>query len=52
MDLRKRKFEYKKGRLIRRRKYPKPFRFVGVGIIVMVVLIIFLYIVIVGRGCS
>lgn len=31
------------GRLIPRRRYPKPLRFVGLGIILMILVIFFLY---------
>jgi uncharacterized membrane protein YukC len=50
MDLRKRKLIQKEGRLIPRRKYPRPFRFVGIGVIMMIVIIIILYMVMVDKG--
>jgi uncharacterized membrane protein YukC len=43
MDLKKKKYNFREGRLIPRKKHAKPFRFVGVGIIIMVVIIIILY---------
>lgn len=43
LDFKKRKIDFHQRRLIPRREYPKPFRFVGIGIIVMVVLIFILY---------
>ncbi len=43
IDIKKRKYEYKEGRLIPRRKHPKPFRFVGPGVFVMLLIIIVLY---------
>lgn len=39
----KRKYNFRDGRLIPRKKHGKPFRFVGIGIIAMVVIIFFLY---------
>jgi len=38
------------GRLIPRRRYPKPMRFVGLGIILMILIIFFLYKVILKQG--
>jgi uncharacterized membrane protein YukC len=43
IDIKRRKYEHKEGRLIPRKKYPKPFRFVGMGVIVMLVIVIILY---------
>jgi uncharacterized membrane protein YukC len=43
LDLKKRRFQGSEGRLIPRKKYPKPFRFVGLGIIIMLVIIVILY---------
>jgi uncharacterized membrane protein YukC len=43
MELNKKKFGGKKGRLIPQKKYPRPFRFVGIAIIVMVLIIFILY---------
>ena len=43
MDFKKRRFDYKEGRLISRKKHPKPMRFVGIGIIVMIVILFILY---------
>jgi uncharacterized membrane protein YukC len=43
LDFRKRKQEPKVRRLIPRKKYPKPFRFVGPGIIITFVVLIILY---------
>jgi len=43
LDFRKRKQEPKIRRLIPRKKYPKPFRFVGPGMIITFVLLIILY---------
>ena len=43
IDLKKRKYEHKEGRLIPRRKPPKPFRHVGTGFIVMLVILILMY---------
>jgi hypothetical protein len=43
MEFKKRGFEYKEGRLIPRKKHPKPMRFVGIGIIVMIVVLFILY---------
>lgn len=42
LDFRKKK-EVKVRRLIPRKNYPKPFRFVGVGIIALIVILIVLY---------
>ena len=42
LDFRKKK-EVKVRRLIPRKKYPKPFRFVGVGIIATFIILIILY---------
>ena len=42
MDLFKPRFDFRKGRLIPRKEYKPPFRFVGLGIIAMVV-IVFIY---------
>ncbi|MEE8596300.1 MAG: hypothetical protein V3T09_00640 [bacterium] len=39
----KRRFNYKEGRLIPRKKHSKPFRFVGIGIIIMAVIIFIFY---------
>ncbi|MHA1278061.1 MAG: hypothetical protein ACTSQ8_12805 [Candidatus Helarchaeota archaeon] len=44
----KKRYNFKEGRLIPRKKHYKPFRFVGIGIIVMVVLLFILYKIIVG----
>ena len=35
----KRRFDYKKGRLIPRKKHGKPMRFVGIGVIAMIVIL-------------
>lgn len=43
LDFRKKKQAPKVRRLIPRKKYPKPFRFVGVGIIITFVILIILY---------
>ena len=43
IDLKKRKYDHKEGRLIPRKKYPKPFRYVGGGFIVMLIIGIILY---------
>jgi len=43
IDLKKRKYDHKEGRLIPRKKYPKPFRYVGPGVIVMLIIVIILY---------
>ncbi|MDH4210350.1 MAG: hypothetical protein OEV79_02760 [candidate division WOR-3 bacterium] len=43
LDFRKKKQEVKVRRLIPKKKYPKPFRFVGVGIIATFVLLVVLY---------
>ena len=44
MELFKPRFNFRKGRLIPRKEYKPPFRFVGLGIIAMIViLIIYLY---------
>lgn len=39
----KRRYDFKKGRLIPRKKHGKPLRFVGIGIIAMFVIIVILY---------
>jgi len=46
--LKKRKFDYKEGRLIPKRKHGKPLRFVGIGLIIMIVILVILYKLIVG----
>jgi len=44
MTVFKRKIDlYQGGRLIPRRRYPKPMRFVGVGIILMILVLFVLY---------
>lgn len=43
LDFRKKKQELKIRRLIPRKKYPKPFRFVGPGLIITFVVLIILY---------
>jgi len=43
IDLKKRRYDYKEGRLIPRRKQPKPFRFVGIGVIIMFVILLVFY---------
>ncbi len=40
MELFKPRFDFRKGRLIPRKEYKPPFRFVGPGIIAMIVIII------------
>lgn len=47
IDLKKRKYDHKEGRLIPRKKYPKPFRYVGIGVIIMFVILLVFYNVIV-----
>lgn len=42
LDFRKKK-EVKVRRLIPRKKYPKPFRFVGIGIVATFIILIVLY---------
>jgi hypothetical protein len=42
IDLKKRRYERKEGRLIPRRKYPKPFRFVWVGGVITLIVVIML----------
>jgi hypothetical protein len=44
----KRKFDYREGRLIQRKKHGKPLRFVGIGLIVMIVIVVILYKLILG----
>ncbi len=39
----KRRYNFKEGRLIPRKKHSKPFRFVGLGVIIMAVIIFILY---------
>ncbi|UCF71431.1 MAG: hypothetical protein JSW49_03915 [candidate division WOR-3 bacterium] len=43
LDFRRKKQETKERHLIPRKKYPKPFRFVGPGIIITFVVLIILY---------
>lgn len=43
MELFKPRFDFRKGRLIPRKEYKQPFRFVGLGIIVLVVVLFILY---------
>jgi uncharacterized membrane protein YukC len=43
LDFRRKKQEAKVRRLIPRKKYRKPFRFVGVGVIVTFVILVILY---------
>ncbi len=43
IDLKKRKYDRKEGRLIPRRKKPKPFRYVGGGLIVTIIVVAILY---------
>ncbi len=43
LDFRRKKQEVKVRRLIPRKKYPKPFRFVGVGVVVTFVILVILY---------
>ena len=42
MELFKPRFDFRKGRLIPRKEYKPPFRFVGLGIIAMII-IVFIY---------
>jgi hypothetical protein len=43
IDLKKRKYEHREGRLIPRRKQPKPFRYVGGGLIITIIVLLVLY---------
>lgn len=43
LDFRRKKQEVKVRRLIPRKKYPKPFRFVGVGVVVTFVILVILF---------
>ena len=43
LDFKKKKPEFAARRLIPKRKYPKPLRFVGVGIVIMIVVLIVFY---------
>ncbi|MBE0431882.1 hypothetical protein IBX73_00295 [candidate division WOR-3 bacterium] len=43
LDFRRRKEEPKVRHLIPRKKYPKPFRFVGAGVIITFIVLIILY---------
>jgi hypothetical protein len=43
MDLFKPRFDFRKGRLIPRKEYKPPFRFVGLGIIAMVIILFIFY---------
>jgi len=43
IDLKKRKYERKEGRLIPRRRQPKPFRYVGGGLLVTVIIVALLW---------
>lgn len=43
IDLKKRKYDHKTGRLIPRKEYPKPFRYVGAGFILTIIILLVLY---------
>jgi|GEM_PF-2139458 len=43
IDLKKRKYDHKTGRLIPRKEYPKPFRYVGGGFILMLIILVVIY---------
>ena len=43
LDFKKKKPEFTARRLIPKRKYPKPLRFVGLGIIIMIVVLSVFY---------
>jgi uncharacterized membrane protein YukC len=43
IDLKKRKYERKEGRLIPRKEYPKPFRYVGGGFIIALIILVVLF---------
>jgi hypothetical protein len=43
IDLKKRRYHHKEGRLIPRKEHPKPFRYVGSRFILMLVILIVLY---------
>jgi uncharacterized membrane protein YukC len=43
IDLKKRKYERKEGRLIPRKKYPSPFRYVGGGFIITLIILVVLF---------
>lgn len=43
IDLKKRKYERKEGRLIPRKKYPNPFRYVGRGFLITLIILVVLF---------
>ncbi len=45
----KRKYDFRSGRLIPRKKYGMPFRLVGIGIVVMIVVLVVLSYLILGK---
>ena len=48
MELFKPRFNFRKGRLIPRKEYKQPFRFVGLGIIAMIIVLFIGYIIFFG----